>query len=168
MPQLSLHSPIGDLTLSEEDGVLVALDWGWGRDQARTPILLQAVAQVHHYFDGQRRCFDLPTRPAGSAYRQRVWAEACRIPFGASWTYSQLAAKAGGGARAVGAAMSANPLPILVPCHRVVAASGLGGYSGGEGVATKQALLELERTIVEHDAAARSMIDPPRTRNPPT
>lgn len=168
MAQLSFHSPIGDLTLSEEEGFLVAVDWGWGRDQAPTPVLRLAVAQAHRYFDGQQRCFDLPMRPAGTAYRQRVWAAACLIPFGTTWTYARLAATVGGSARAVGAAMAANPLPLLVPCHRVVAASGVGGYSGGDGTATKQALLDLERTAVEQELVAQPMIKPPLTKDKPT
>ena len=147
MAQLSLHSPVGDLTLSEEDGFLVAVDWGWGRDQTRSPALLYAVSQMHRYFDGKLHSFDLPLHPAGSIYRRQVWAAARHIPFGATWTYARLAAEAGSSARAVGGAMAANPLPIVVPCHRVVAASGLGGYSGGDGATTKRALLEMERAF---------------------
>ena len=148
MPQLSLHSPVGDITISEEDGAIVALDWGWGRDQDRTDLLVEAVAQVHRYFDGRLRRFDLPLRPTGTAYRQCVWTAVGRIPLGITATYAALAAEVGGGARAVGTAMATNPLPILVPCHRVVASSGLGGYSGGDGLATKRALLRLEQSAL--------------------
>lgn len=154
MPQLSLHSPFGDVTISEEDGAVVAIDWGWGRDQTRTALLLGAVAQLHAYFDGRLRRFDLTLRPAGSDYRRRVWTSVGGIPFGATASYTAVAAEVGGGARAVGAAMAANPLPILIPCHRVVASAGLGGYSGGDGLATKRALLQLERSCVEHDMVA--------------
>ena len=161
MPQLSLHSPVGDLTLSEEDDALVAVDWGWGRDQTRTATLIEAVAQLHRYFDGQLHRFTIPIRPKGIGYRQLAWAGACKIPFGATWTYARLAAEVGGSARAAGAAMAANPLPILIPCHRVVAAAGAGGYSGGDGLATKQALLELERISAEHGTTARSVPDRP-------
>ena len=144
MPQLSLHSPIGDLTVSEEDGAIVALDWGWGRDQTETDLLLRARGQLHAYFDRALRAFDLPLAPAGSAFRRRVWAALQAIPYGATATYAALAAGLGSAPRAVGQANAANPIPILIPCHRVVAVGGIGGYSGGEGLSTKRALLALE------------------------
>ena len=142
--QLSLHTPAGSVTLSDEDGAIVSVDWGWGRDQTKTPLLLRAREQLREYFDGDRRAFDLPLRPTGSPYRQLVWRTLCAIPYGAVRTYAQIAGQAGGSARAVGGANAANPIPILIPCHRVVASSGIGGYSGGEGLATKRLLLALE------------------------
>jgi len=147
VPQLSLHSPIGDLTVSEEAGRIVALDWGWGRDQTPTPLLERARAQLFAYFDGDLPdcSFDLPLMPAGTPYRLRVWAALCAIPPGETRAYGAIAAVAGGSARAVGGANRANPIPILIPCHRVVASGGLGGYSGGDGLATKTWLLDLER-----------------------
>ena len=74
-----------------------------------------------------------------------MWAALCAIPYGETRTYAQIAAVAGGVARSVGQANGANPIPILIPCHRVLAGAGLGGYSGGDGIATKQVLLALER-----------------------
>ncbi len=148
MPQLSLHTPLGPLTLSEEDGALVSLDWGWGRDQTETPLLLRARDQVQEYLDGERTSFDLPLSPAGTAYRRRVWAALQAIPYGETRTYQDIAGSAGGAARSVGQANGGNPLPILIPCHRVVATGGLGGYSGGDGIETKRFLLALEaRTL---------------------
>lgn len=144
MPQLSLHTPAGPLTVSEEDGAIVALDWGWGRDQTPTALLERARDQLHAYFDGAPVVFDLPLAPLGTAYRQRVWAALCRIPRGETRSYRDIAREAGGSARSVGGANGANPIPILIPCHRVVAAAGLGGYSGGDGIATKRLLLDLE------------------------
>ena len=144
MPQLSLHSPFGDLTVSEENGAIVAVDWGWGRDQTETPLLLRARAALFDYFDGARRDFDLPLAPAGSPFRTRVWAALRAIPYGETRTYGDLAAALGSAPRAIGQANGANPIPILIPCHRVVAGNGLGGYSGGDGPATKRALLALE------------------------
>ncbi|CDG40775.1 Methylated-DNA--protein-cysteine methyltransferase [Asaia bogorensis] len=73
MPQLSLHSPIGPLTLSEDDGAIVALDWGWGRDQEKTPLLTRAQTMLERYFDGEPESFDLPLAPWGTAYRKAVW-----------------------------------------------------------------------------------------------
>jgi methylated-DNA-[protein]-cysteine S-methyltransferase len=146
MPQLSFLTPLGPLTLSEEDGAIVALDWGTGRDQAETPLLLEAREQLQDYFDGQRPSFDLPLAPFGSAFRQKVWAALCAIPPGETRGYGDLAKALGTAARAVGQANGANPIPIIIPCHRVVGAGGLlGGYSGGEGPETKRYLLELER-----------------------
>ena len=144
MPQLSLHTPVGDLTISEDGGAIVALDWGWGRDQTETILLASARDQIHAYFDGERREFDLPLAPAGTPYRQRVWLALQRIPFGATRTYGEIAALAGGSPRSVGTANGANPIPILIPCHRVLASNGIGGYSGGDGLDTKRALLQLE------------------------
>ena len=145
MPQLSLHSPIGDLTVSEESGEIVALDWGWGRDQTATPLLLRAKTALQDYFDGAPLPIDLPLRPHGSAYRQRVWQALRNIPAGQTRTYVAIARLAGGSARSVGGANAANPIAIFIPCHRVVAVAGLGGYSGGDGLETKRRLLDLER-----------------------
>ena len=144
MPQLSFHSPLGALTLSEEDGALVAVDWGFGRDQTLTPLLERARKQMHAYFDGALKRFDLPLAPRGTVFRQRVWQALRDIPYGLTWTYGELAMQVGGCPRAVGGANGANPLPIIVPCHRVVASKGVGGYSGGNGVFTKRWLLTHE------------------------
>jgi methylated-DNA-[protein]-cysteine S-methyltransferase len=148
MPQLSLLTPLGDITLTEEDGAIVALDWGRGRDREETPLLQRAAAQLQDYFDGTRHeDFDLPLAPQGTPFRQRVWEALRRIPAGETRSYLDIAREVGClSARAIGGANGANPIPILIPCHRVVAADGsLGGYSGAEGQATKRYLLELER-----------------------
>ena len=145
MPQLSLHTPLGALTLSEEDGAIVSLDWGFGRDQAATPLLQRARDQLQAYFDGALTQFDLPLAPAGSAYRQRIWQALRAIPYGQTASYATIAINAGGSARSVGGANAANPIPILIPCHRVVGTSGAGGYSGGDGIETKMWLLTLEQ-----------------------
>ena len=144
MPQPSLHAPFGALTFSEDDDAIVAVDWGWGRDQEETPLLVQAREQMHEYLDGARQGFDLPIRLAGSVYQQKVWATLASIPCGRTWTYSAVAHRAGGNARTVAAASRRNPLPIVIPCHRVVAARGLGGYADEEGLDTKRYLIQLE------------------------
>jgi methylated-DNA-[protein]-cysteine S-methyltransferase len=144
MPQLSLHSPIGDLTISEEDGALVALDWGWGRDQTVTPLLARAKSALQAYFDGEP-LLPLPLAPKGSAYRQRVWQALREIPPGKTRSYQEIARIAGGSARSVGGANAANPIAIFIPCHRVVGTAGLGGYSGAGGLETKRKLLALEQ-----------------------
>ena len=144
MPQLSLHTPVGDITVFEEAGAIVSLDWGWVQDQDPSPVLLRAKEQLQAYFDGALTAFDLPLAPAGTAYRQAVWQALCEIPYGETCSYREIALKAGGSARSVGQANGRNPIPLLIPCHRVVAVSHIGGYSGGDGLATKRWLLGLE------------------------
>jgi methylated-DNA-[protein]-cysteine S-methyltransferase len=144
LPQLSLHTSIGDLSIAEENGAIVSLDWGWGRDQSATRLLARARDQLYAYFDGSLTRFDLPLNPAGTPYRTRVFSALMAIPYGATRSYAEIARQAGGGPRSVGQAVGANPIPIIIPCHRVLATTGIGGYSGGEGLPTKRALLALE------------------------
>jgi methylated-DNA-[protein]-cysteine S-methyltransferase len=144
MPQLSFHSPVGEITVSEEDGFLVSVDWGWGQDQQKTPLLIEARNQLIEYFDGQRRAFALQLHLAGTPFQKRVWLEMQSIPYGSVLTYGYVAKKIGSAPRAIGMACRANPIPLIVPCHRIVSASGLGGYSGAGGVFTKQTLLDHE------------------------
>jgi len=143
--RLTVASPVGPLTLVESGGALTVLafaDQG-GRDE--TPLLREARSQLAAYFEGRRSDFDLPLAPTGTPFQRRVWAAMARIPHGETRTYGALARAVGSAPRAVGGACGRNPLPIIVPCHRVVAgAGGLGGYSGGRGAATKRALLALE------------------------
>jgi methylated-DNA-[protein]-cysteine S-methyltransferase len=146
LPQLSLHSPFGSLTVTQEGDAIVALDWGWACEQQETMLLAEARAQLHDYFDGTLTRFTVPMEPVGAtAYRTRVWAALSAIPYGETRTYQQLVAVAGGSARSIGQANAVNPLPILIPCHRVVAATHLGGFSMGDGLETKRQLLDLER-----------------------
>jgi methylated-DNA-[protein]-cysteine S-methyltransferase len=148
LPQLSLHTSIGDLSIAEEDGAIVSVDWGFGRDQTVTPLLSRARDQLFAYLDGHLTQFDLPLNPAGTPYRRRVWAALCAIPYGATRSYADIARQAGGSPRSVGQANGANPIPIIIPCHRVLATTGIGGYSGGEGLPTKRALLALEARAI--------------------
>ncbi len=153
LPQLSLHTPIGPITVSAEADAIVAVDWGWGRDQDPSPLLLRAKAWLHAYFGGEIGPMTLPLSPAGTAYRQRVWSTIAAIAPGETRSYQAVAQLAGGSARSVGGAMGANPVPILIPCHRVVGTgpggrSTIGGYSGGEGIETKTFLLDLERRVM--------------------
>src|SRR3712207_6643217 len=138
MPQLSFLTPLGEITLSEEDGAIIALDWARGRDRTETPLLREAAMQLQDYFDGARTGFDLPLAPPGPPFRLRGWDALRRIPAGETRSYREIAREVGcASARAIGGANGANPMPIITPCHRVVAANGaLGGYSGAEGPAT--------------------------------
>jgi methylated-DNA-[protein]-cysteine S-methyltransferase len=147
----TIESPVGRLSITEADGALVRIAWsdheaGDSRAQpGETPLLARAAEQLGEYFAGARRDFDLPINPAGTPFQRRVWTEMARIPFGATESYGALAREVGSVARAVGGACGANPIPIVIPCHRVVGGGGaLGGFSGGAGPVTKIALLELE------------------------
>jgi methylated-DNA-[protein]-cysteine S-methyltransferase len=147
MPQFSFHTPLGALTLSEEDGAIVALDWGFSRDQDATPLLRQGRDQLQAYFDGDLKTFALPLAPTGTPYQRRVWVALAEIPYGLTCSYGAVAVRVGGSARSVGGANGANPIPIVIPCHRVVGSTGLGGYSGGDGLQTKRWLLALEESL---------------------
>jgi len=114
--------------------------------EAKHPVLREAARQLADYFAGSLRAFDLPLAPEGTEFQQKVWRALTGIPFGRTITYGELARRVGRprAARAVGAANGANPLPVIVPCHRVIGADGgLTGY--GEGLPIKAALLELEQ-----------------------
>ena len=151
MPYSTLSTPIGELLLiADPDGALTAVHLpgrhgstaGLERDDA---LLAPARRQLTEYFAGRRRDFDLPLRPEGAPFQLRVWERLRSIPYGETAAYGELAAELGhpGAARAVGAANGRNPLAIVVPCHRVIGASGaLTGYAGG--LECKRALLDLE------------------------
>ncbi|MEQ8667285.1 MAG: methylated-DNA--[protein]-cysteine S-methyltransferase [Rhodospirillales bacterium] len=153
MAHLSVPSPVGTLSVFVDDGAVVALDWGRveyeageGNDAA---ILQKAAEQLTAYFDGTLKSFDLPLRPEGSDHDRAVWREMTRIPYGDQITYGDIAGRIGSVARAVGGACGANPIPIIIPCHRVVGAGGrMTGFSGGEGVETKQWLLRHEGALL--------------------
>lgn len=147
-----MHSPVGDLTLFAEDGAVVALEWGWGSLQAPNALLHRVKDALDAYFDGEAMLPpDLPLNPSGTPYRRKVWAALRAIPHGETRSYAEIARVAGGSPRSVGGANAVNPIPILIPCHRVLATTGLGGYSGGDGLETKRLLLALEtRTKAAH------------------
>ncbi|CAK0761846.1 methylated-DNA-(protein)-cysteine S-methyltransferase [uncultured Gammaproteobacteria bacterium] len=152
-PTVIVDRPLGRLLLTAENGAVRALDWVDNGNAtpmtsaASEPVLALAALQLADWFAGRRRGFDLPLEPGGTAFQRRVWAALAAIPYGETRTYGQLAAALGSGPRAVGGACGRNPIPIIVPCHRVLAASGgEGGYSGFGGLATKRHLLEFERS----------------------
>jgi methylated-DNA-[protein]-cysteine S-methyltransferase len=112
--------------------------------ERETPVLREARRQLEAYFAGRLRVFDLPLRLEGTPFRLRVWEQLRQIPYGQVISYGELARRVGKptAARAVGGANHHNPIPIIIPCHRVVAADGLGGYGGGTPL--KRTLLALE------------------------
>lgn len=153
-------SPIGRLTLVRDGDGLTGLyfpghwtrpdrsTWGARVNASDDRGFDRAIAQLDEYFAGRRRAFDLPLSPAGSAAARHVWALLREIPYGRTTTYGALAERIGGGisAPAVGEFVGSNPLSILIPCHRVVGATGkLVGYAGG--LVRKRFLLELEQAI---------------------
>ncbi len=141
-------TPVGPLTVVVDgDGRLVQVRFGESRGAAgRDPGRCAEVSgQLLEYFGRQRRRFELQLAPDGSDFQQRVWREVAAIPYGETRSYGEVAGRLGGGAvaRAVGLANATNPIPIVIPCHRVVGADGaLVGYGGG--LAVKAALLRLE------------------------
>lgn len=141
---LAFLSPVGRLVLREADGAIVAIDWGGAGEGEPTPLLVEARRQIEAYFARRLKRFALPLAPAGSPFEQRVWLAMRQIPYGLSARYGDLARAVGSAPRAIGRACGRNPIPIVIPCHRVVAAAGLGGYSGGAGLPTKRLLLALE------------------------
>lgn len=143
------QSPIGLLTLCADEKALCGLYFGTfmpaEAQEILTPLLAQAVQQLDEYFQRKRRAFTLPLAPQGTAFQKRVWDALRTIAYGNTCTYAQLAAAVGSprAFRAVGQANHFNPLPILIPCHRVVRTGGaLGGYAGG--LDRKSFLLRLE------------------------
>jgi methylated-DNA-[protein]-cysteine S-methyltransferase len=147
MPSLSLPSPVGQLTIDEEDDAIVAIRWADAPAGNGSPLLTEAARQLDAYFSGKLSHFDLPLAPAGSLFESRVWSAMQLIPYGETRSYGDLASAVGSGPRPVGRACGRNPIPIVIPCHRVLARGGLGGYSGSGGLVTKQRLLALEGAL---------------------
>jgi methylated-DNA-[protein]-cysteine S-methyltransferase len=146
--QAVCHSPIGNLYITEEDGFITYLDFtGTPEDMLPGSTLTDmAVKELEEYFDGTRTVFDLPLAPQGSSFMKRVWDSLVTIPYGKTASYKDIARMAGNAkaCRAVGMANNRNPIPIIIPCHRVIGSDGsLVGYGGGLDI--KKALLELEK-----------------------
>jgi len=153
-----LATPVGRVAVAVSDAGVRAIRWcsaaelaDSGRDHERADAVLGQLAE---YFRGERREFDVPLDWAGTTETQRRVLQALyeRVPYGSSVTYGELAALSGTGvpARAIGTIMGGNPIPIVVPCHRVLAHDGLGGYSGGaghDGLEVKRWLLTLEGAL---------------------
>jgi O-6-methylguanine DNA methyltransferase len=142
MKQAVFHSPHGPFAVVEENGIITRIDWTARRSDP-TPLLREACRQLGEYFDGLRTSFDLPL-DFGTGFQEQMRRTMAAIPHGETRTYGDLAKALGRPAQAIGQACGANPIPILIPCHRVLGASGLGGFSAPGGVETKIALLKLE------------------------
>jgi methylated-DNA-[protein]-cysteine S-methyltransferase len=147
-------SPVGQLLIAADDDGLRQLLFASGRSEVQpqpgwrknATHLAEVVRQLRAYFAGKLRQFDLPLAPEGTLFQRRVWHELLRIPYGETISYGELARRIGNpnGSRAVGLANGANPISIVIPCHRVIGSNGqLTGYGGG--LKTKEWLLALER-----------------------
>lgn len=149
-----MQSAVGELVIAADDEALRFVLFQAGKmaapakpewEQSNSGIVKETAHQLDAYFAGKLRDFDLPVRPQGTEFQERVWAELRGIPYGTTISYGELAKRVGNPAasRAVGLANGRNPIPIIVPCHRVIGSSGkLTGYGGG--IAVKEHLLELE------------------------
>ncbi len=151
-----MSSPVGELRIVEHDGAISQIEFSPFRDadgrpkgdrDDQHPVLVEACRQLAAYFERDLKEFDLPLAPVGSDFQQRVWEQLRGIGYGETASYGEIAARLGmtnAASRAVGLANGRNPIPIVIPCHRVIGANGtLTGYAGG--IERKQSLLTLEQ-----------------------
>ena len=142
---IKVPTPAGQLVLYSQDGVISKADWELG--DSLCPQDHEIQRQFKQYWLNTDKHINIKLLKQGSAYRHKVWAELCKIPFRETITYSALAKKIDSSARAVGNACRDNPYPVIIPCHRVVSVSGMGGYCGhtdGDFMAIKYKLLDYE------------------------
>ena len=157
---IRIASPLGRIEVASDGEVITGL---WiecagalprdNHEERPAPVLARAAAQLSEYFAGERTDFDLPVALVGTEFQRQIWAELTRLPFGSVSSYGELGSRTGRttAGRAVGGAVGANPIPIIVPCHRVLAANRtITGFSAGEGIPTKAWLLDHEG--IEHRA----------------
>ncbi len=147
-----IRTPVGVLGIRLAADRLVGIDMlpeGVGRHRASAAAVIAIVAALRRFFRDPHVAFDLPLGLSGTAFQRRVWAFLQTIPVGRTVTYASLANSLSSSARAVGQACRANPIPIIVPCHRVVAARGLGGFMGGSCE-----YLHVKRWLIQHEAQA--------------
>jgi methylated-DNA-[protein]-cysteine S-methyltransferase len=165
LTMMTMRSPIGTLCLCAERDQLVGLYLpdrpAPSAPPGRGGVLARAAAQLTEYFAGERRDFDLPLAPSGTEFQRAVWHALAEIPFGATCSYGDLARSLGrpSASRAVGAANGKNPIAIVLPCHRVIGASGeLTGYGGG---------LPMKRWLLDHERGGVQPSLPGVARDPP-
>ncbi len=142
--QRSLQTPVGQLIVSQDGEHICGLRWGRRQFDDRTPLLDEAAAQITAYFDSRLQRFNLPMAAQTSPLVHLVLEALFAIRYGETTTYGDVAKRVEAPAQAVGQALGANPLPILIPCHRVLGSDSLGGFSGGLGIETKVWLLRHE------------------------
>ncbi len=163
-----MPSPIGDLILVEEGGQLLEIGFTTGKRPSKAPNdakedtapFAKVIRQLEEYFAGRREDFDLPLSPQGTPFQRRVWQALTKIPFGKAVSYSDIAHRIGNpnAVRAVGLANGRNPIPIVIPCHRVIGKDGsLTGYGGGLPI--KEKLLALEGIRYQGDRRDMALFD---------
>jgi methylated-DNA-[protein]-cysteine S-methyltransferase len=151
-----VETPVGRLAVEADHDAVTALRWTTAEEHAgarsqdpASTILKEARRQLDGYFARRLTRFDLPLGARGTDFQKRVWAMMSDIPYGETATYGGLAMALGSGPRPVGMACARNPIPIIVPCHRVLGSGGKeGGFSGGSGLPTKRQLLALEGVVL--------------------
>ncbi len=148
---IAVDTQFGRLGIEETDGAITRLVWNGRDDAPDTPLLQEAATQLRAYDERRLQRFDLPFRIAGSEFQRQVCEIMYAIPLGETLTYGDIARQLGQPAQPVGQACGANPIPVIIPCHRVLSATGLGGFSGDGGIETKVALLR-------HEGAASLLI----------
>jgi len=154
-----IDSPLGRLGVQTVNNKVHRLDYLTDSARLRAASVdfdRKVEAELENYFDNPAVNFSLPVELAGTPFQQRVWLALTRIPFGETRTYGELAARLGSGARAVGNACRHNPVSIIVPCHRVVAAHGIGGYSGS----TSGPLLDRKCWLLQHEGLLSALKKP--------
>ncbi|MEM6757978.1 MAG: methylated-DNA--[protein]-cysteine S-methyltransferase [Pseudomonadota bacterium] len=144
MDKYDIKTPFGVVHVSAEDDAIVGLGWGSTGRMDKTPVLVEAAQQINAYCVGTLTAFDLPMELSGRDLQRAVCAKMRAIPFGETRTYGEIAKDLALSAQTIGQACGRNPIPILIPCHRVMGAKGLTGFSGAGGVETKLALLKHE------------------------
>lgn len=150
MDQAIINVPFGQLRLAADDAFLIEIEFLLNKHKplpANSPILKEAQRQLAAYFKNPHYVFDLPMQLHGTDFQQRVWRALCAIPTGAPITYGELAKRVDSAPRAVGGACGSNPIPIIVPCHRVVSASGLGGFMHTRN----QGSLDIKSWLLAHE-----------------
>ena len=141
----SFVSLLGPITIFEEGGKIISLLFSYSEHSDSSPLLEKAKEEIEEYFQGKRKTFDLPLDAKGTEFQKRVWKELLDIRYGETLSYGEIGDRIGTKAyRAIGNACGKNPIPILIPCHRVVGKDNIGGFSLGLNL--KRKLLDIERS----------------------
>ena len=141
--KISFLTDLGPITIEEEGGKISSLLFSFSKNEEYTPLLLKAKTEVEEYLRGERKEFDLPLSPKGTPFQEKVWRELLKIKYGERVSYGEIGERIGSKAyRAIGNACGKNPIPLIIPCHRVVGKNNLGGFS--LGIELKKKLLDIE------------------------
>lgn len=143
--KISFVSLLGPITIFEEGGKIISLLFSYSEHSDSSPLLEKAKEEIEEYFQGKRKTFDLPLDAKGTEFQKKVWKELLDIRYGETLSYGEIGDRIGTKAyRAIGNACGKNPIPILIPCHRVVGKDNIGGFA--LGLDLKRKLLDMERS----------------------